>query len=289
MAGAYDNAFKDLVRADPVALCRWLLRPAAELALVVDELPANLPASPLEADGVFRVNGRVLVHVEYQARASPAELHPRLVAYASRLYLSEGVAPSQFVVVLFGPTRLSGRFRSGGISIDYDPVHLFDLDPAAFHDESWLLPFAVLCRPTTSRVALVEDVAARVARIEDPEIRRIVANHAMTLANRHLDRPTLESIFRRLTTMPIDLSDLPIYREARAEGRAAGRTEVVFRLLARRFGEIGEERTERVRRAGRTGARPARRRPARPRHARPARPLARGRGELNLACVDRGR
>ncbi len=82
----------------------------------------------------------------------------------------------------------------------------------------------------------------------------VLAHHAITLANRHLDRSTLDSIFRRWTTMPLDLSDLPIFQEGRQEGRqegqVAGAAAVLLRQLERRLGPIGEPRRAAVQRQG---------------------------------------
>ncbi len=257
MAASYDNAFKDLVRRHPQALCRWLLGWPPEQPLDPIGIDANLLAIPLEADGVFRIGAATLVHVEYQARASPGDLHPRLVAYASRLFLHHAIAPRQYVVVLFGPTRLPGTFHAGGLSLVYEPLHLFELEPEPFLAEPWLLPFATLCQPApgpNGRKELVARVAETIALVPDHAVRTVLAHHAITLANRHLDRSTLDSIFRRWTTMPLDLSDLPIFQEGRQEGRqegqVAGAAAVLLRQLERRLGPIGEPRRAAVQRQG---------------------------------------
>ncbi|MEZ5235939.1 MAG: DUF4351 domain-containing protein [Acidimicrobiales bacterium] len=85
----------------------------------------------------------------------------------------------------------------------------------------------MLARPPQgrSREELVTEVAEHLHRRHRADRRQAFAAHAATLANVHLGRSTVEQIFGRWTHMAVDLRELPMVKEARAEGREEGRAE----------------------------------------------------------------
>ena len=255
MAGTqrFDNAIREVVTSGATALCRWLL--SAPLEQVVP-VPARLTSAPIEADGVFDLGARGILHVEFELGARADRLHERLVDYWARLNRQHGVAPEQHVVVLSPSARLPGEFRSGGLRLRYRAHHLWEVDAEELLAFDALVPLAVLARPPSGRTReeLVAEVARTIHRRHRGERRRVLAEHAATLANVHLGRPTLETIFRRWTDMAVDLRVLPMFREAREEGRyegrlegrLEGRAELACRVLEARLGPLGAARMDAV-------------------------------------------
>ena len=217
----YDQAIRDLVDNAPTALCSWLLGSAVQAV----RAPGDLHANTIDADGVFVIAGRPEpLHVEFQLRADVAGISLRLIDYWLRLRRRHGAAPTQFVVVLSPPGRFATSVGEAGLTLAVSPIHLWELPASELLDLSELFPLAALAAPATgeSRLAVVEAVARRIGNDPNQERRVRLARQTATLANVYFDRPTLESIFRRLTDMTLDLRELPMIQEAMAEGRAAG-------------------------------------------------------------------
>ena len=219
--GIYDNSLRDLIAGHPRALAEFLLGEN----LAGDSVrygPTELAGETIRTDTIIEIGSRCL-HVEFQLRAAPADIEPRLVAYWTRLSANYGgVAPEQHVVVLDpGGGRLSGAYRSGRLSLEYAAHHLWDYSADELLASPVLFPLAVLGR-TARRDQVIELVLARSREQEDFSMAERISRNALTLANIYVSRPILETLLRR-TSMPIDLRELPMIREAMDEGRKEGR------------------------------------------------------------------
>ena len=151
----------------------------------------------------------------------PADIEPRLVAYWARLRSSHNVVPEQHVMVM-NPKggRLKGQFRAGGLALSYYPHHLWDYPAGSLLASPTLYPLAVLGK-TANRPKVVGRIIARAnAENNSADRDRIIGNVA-TLANIYLDTFTIEELLRR-TTMPIDLSELPLVQEFLRKGLEQG-------------------------------------------------------------------
>jgi hypothetical protein len=214
--------------------------------------PTEYPGEPLRVDSLIEVGNR-RIHVEFQLRANPAELEPRLVRYWSRLQTANQRAPEQHVVVLDSMGgRLSGRYEAGGLRLRYGAHHLWDVATETMLADPVLYPLAVLAQ-SGDREAVVRRVVQKARNEPNAREGEQIALAAATLASVYLDRPTRNSLLRR-PNMPVDFRELPLIRELMEEGREEGleqgleqgRLEALVLVAEERFGALPADITQKI-------------------------------------------
>jgi len=250
---AYDNVCKRLATEYPSALVHWLL---AVDTVNIQKLPTELSLEPVRSDAIYFLPqlGQIL-HIEFQTEPQSSPPLPlRMLDYWVRLYRQYSHAIEQ-VVIFLKPTNSEAafieQFAVGNTVHQYRVVRLWEQDPAPLLANPALLPLAVLAR-TDSPTALLQQVAARVEMIEEPQQQREISAYTEILAGLKFDKDLIRR-FLREELMRESVIYREIQQEAKQEGREEGRQEgiqeglqqgettLVLRLLARRLGQVAPE------------------------------------------------
>jgi predicted transposase YdaD len=110
---------------------------------------------------------------------------------------------------------------------------------------TYLLPFATLAR-SDSPTQLLEQVAARVARIKETQQRQNLAACVDVLAGLRFEPNLIRRLFPK-EIMRESLTYQEILQEGRQEGRQEGEVALLIRQLTRRFGELDLAVQEQIR------------------------------------------
>lgn len=239
---AYDNICRYLATEYPADFVRWLLNLDS---ISIQSLPTELSLEPIRSDALYFLPERnQILHLEFQTfPASKPPLAVRMLDYWVRLYRQYECSIEQIVIFLretnseavFVEQLAVGRTRHS-----YQVVRIWEQDSTTLLNSQALLPLAVLAR-TDSPTTLLEQVAARVDMIEEPNQQRNISACVEVLARLKFD----ENLIRQFLREDL-MRESPLYQEIIQEGVRQGiqqgiqqgEVTLALRLLTRRLGSI---------------------------------------------------
>ena len=255
----YDLSLQELLSRSFPALSRWLLPEAVSAQAL--QLPRDLPATARQADLLVRVKyparrralstdrERILI-VEFQVQRDRG-LHQAMLlraALAHSLYrlrvktlvlalTPQAVVPTEHV---FGE---GPRGNDLSHQVTVREVFRESAEAALATDIAEILPLVTAMQPADGdHAALLRRVVERILSLKrNPEQQTMMLEQTAHLATLRLSRAAVHGIVQTtLQRGPIMLNfrELPyaksVYREGRAEGRAAGKAESVLTILEAR-------------------------------------------------------
>ncbi len=253
---SYDNLCKYLAEQYPREFVRWLL--SSEEVNDVQVLKTELSIEPIRADAViFLLVGSYILHIEFQTSPDSEPPIPlRMLDYWVRLYRLYRRPIVQVVIFLKATSSeaaYTSRFEADNTNHQYRVIRLWEQDPAIFLANPALLPLATLAKTDSPR-ALLEQVAQRVAKIEETSEQRNVSTCVQLIAGLRFDKDLIRQLFQKDF-----MRESVIYQEIRSEGIQLGvqqglqqglqRGEValIMRLITRRIGTPTPELQARIR------------------------------------------
>lgn len=238
---SFDNICKYLAAEYPEQFVRWLL---ADDTTNIEILPTELSRDPIRADAIILLQfTNQILHLEFQTLPeSTPPLPLRMLDYWVRLY-RQYQRPIEQVVIFLKETvsdaAYTSQFIVGNTQHRYRVVRLWEQDSALLLANQALLPFAALAR-TDSPTALLEQVAARIDMIEEPEQQRNISACVEVLASLRFDKNFLQQFLRAEL-----MQESPIYQEiiqkGVQQGLRQGKQDTVIRQLTRRIGSVSPQ------------------------------------------------
>ncbi len=227
---SFDNICKYLAASYPEPFVRWLL---ASNATDIQLLPSELSRDPIRADAVILLQStNSILHLEFQTLpTSTPPLPLRMLDYWVRLYRQYECTIEQVVIFLQETTSdaaYTNQLSVGNTQHRYRVVRLWEQDAAPLLTNP-VLPLAALAR-TDSSAALLEQVAAMVDMIEEPEQQRNISACVEVLASLRFEPDLIRQYLREEL-----MRESPIYQEIIREGVQRGKQDTVIRLLTRRI------------------------------------------------------
>lgn len=237
----FDNVSRRLFEHHPQDLWALLQTTSPDLpsATSARHEPTRIPhQGSHEVDTIIRVNHDHLAHIEFEADARSTRIHPRLLDYnllLQRHFRHESVRITQHVIVMnHRHGRLPGEYRWNNLTLNYHPLHLWDLTPSSILDidSPNLWPLAVLTNPAPNRaraelLAQVLDLIITHTNPNTPRQRQLI-DDASILSTIHLPPATITTIRQQAITnwnldMVTDIRLLvPWVQEQIAEGHQQG-------------------------------------------------------------------
>ncbi|MBP0030489.1 Rpn family recombination-promoting nuclease/putative transposase [Roseofilum sp. Guam] len=235
---AYDNTCKYLAEKFPESFIKWLL-PLAQLT-PVEVLKTELIQEPIRADSVtFLKAGNQILHIEFETRPySKPPLPFRMLDYYVRLKRQYGVSVHQVVIFLremVSEEALVSKYEDGETQHPYQVIRLWEQDPNLLLSSPGLLPLATLSKTTEPR-QLLQQVANRVATIEESQQQADVLACSQVLAGLRFEKKLIRQLLRKET-----MRESVIYQEIHEEGRQGEAVSLVTRQLTRRVGALSPE------------------------------------------------
>ena len=239
---AYDNICRYLATEYPAEFVRWLLNLDS---ISIQPLPTELSLEPIRSDALYFLPERnQILHLEFQTvPASKPPLPVRMLDYWVRLY-RQYECPIEQVVIFLKKTNSEAvyveQLAVGRTRHPYQVVRIWEQDSTTLLNSQALLPLAVLAR-ADSPTALLEQVAARVDMIEEPNQQRNISACVEVLARLKFD----ENLIRQFLREDL-MRESPLYQEILQEGVQQGiqqgiqQGEVILTLrqLTRRLGTV---------------------------------------------------
>jgi len=239
---AYDNICRYLAVEYPVAFGSWLLDTDA---IAIQPLPTELNLEPIRSDALYFLPERnQILHLEFQTvPASKPPLPLRMLDYWVRLHRQYECSIEQVVIFLKETSSEAvfvERFAFERTFHSYRVLRIWEQDPTRLLSSPGLLPLAVLAR-TDSQTALLEQIAARVDTIEEPDRQRNISACVEVLARLKFEEDLIRQFLRE------DLMrESPLYQEILQEGLQQGiqqgiqqgEVSLALRLLTRRLGTL---------------------------------------------------
>ncbi|MDJ1170729.1 Rpn family recombination-promoting nuclease/putative transposase [Roseofilum sp. BLCC_M154] len=258
---AYDNACKYLAEKFPESFIQWLLPQAPTTP--VEVLKTELIQEPIRADSLtFLKAGNQILHIEFETRPySQPPLPFRMLDYYVRLKRQYGGSVHQVVIFLremVSEQVLLSKYQDGETRHPYQVIRLWEQDPNLLLSSPGLLPLATLSKTTEPR-QLLQQVANRVATIEESKEQADVLACSQVLAGLRFDKKLIRQLLRKET-----MRESVIYQEIHEEGLLEGiqrgiqqgiqrgiqqgiqrgvqrEASLVIRLLTRRVGALSPE------------------------------------------------
>lgn len=243
---AYDNICRYLATEYPADFVRWLLNLDS---ISIQSLPTELSLEPIRSDALYFLPERnQILHLEFQTvPASKPPLPVRMLDYWVRLY-RQYECPIEQVVIFLKETNSEAvyveQLAVGRTRHSYQVVRIWEQDSTRLLNSQALLPLAVLAR-TDSPTAMLEQVAARVDMIEEPNQQRNISACVEVLARLKFD----ENLIRQFLREEL-MRESPLYQEILQEGVQQGieqgieqgiqqgEVTLTLRLLTRRLGSV---------------------------------------------------
>jgi predicted transposase/invertase (TIGR01784 family) len=197
------------------------------------------------------------VHIEFQA-SGEARYGYRMLDYRVRLYARPEVRGKRLVqhVIMLADGSVDDGIRDDDLDYRYQVHYLREQPVEPFLADPELAPLAALAKVSDDeRPAVLRKVAALIATVEDPELRRMLSEAAADLALLRLDVAIIKSTWeendmsipsfaRALYEEELEAHRQKVREEALEEGREAGREEgreegreqLVVGILRHRFG-----------------------------------------------------
>jgi predicted transposase/invertase (TIGR01784 family) len=251
---AYDNTCKYLAEKFPAAFVRWLL--PIDDGATVEVLKTELIQEPIRADSlVFLQTDHQILHLEFETRPyGEPTISFRMLDYYVRLKRQYSCSIHQVVIFLQQTTSeqvFVSEYTDTNTRHGYRVIRLWEQDPALLLSVPGLLPLATLSQ-TNSPATLLEQIATRIATIEEPNQQADLLACTQVLAGLRFEKNLIRQLFRKET-----MRESVIYQEIREDGIKEGLKEglqqglqqgfkrealsFVTRLLTRRLGMITPE------------------------------------------------
>ncbi|MFE1745951.1 Rpn family recombination-promoting nuclease/putative transposase [Coleofasciculus sp. H7-2] len=247
----YDNTCKYLAENYPDEFAKWLLSSETSDILVIK---TELSLEPIRADSVtFLQVANQILHLEFQTLAqSTPPLDFRMLDYYTRLKRQYGCEIVQVVIFLQATTSelvFRQQYTDTNTRHEYRVIRLWEEDPTPLLANPALLPLATLARSDSPR-ALLEQVAAGVATIEETTERQNILACAGVLAGLRFKKDLIQQLLREeIMQESVIYQDILQKGEQRGlqQGLQQGEVALILRLLRLRFGDINPEEQEQIR------------------------------------------
>ncbi|MBD1840277.1 DUF4351 domain-containing protein [Coleofasciculus sp. FACHB-501] len=243
----YDNTCKYLAENYPDEFAKWLLSSEASDIQVIK---TELSLEPIRADSViFLQVANQILHLEFQTSAqSTPPLDFRMLDYYTRLKRQYGCEIVQIAIFLQATTSelvFRQQYTDTNTRHQYRVIRLWEEDPTPLLANPALLPLATLARSDSPR-ALLEQVAAGVARIEKTTERQNILACAGVLAGLRFKKDLIQQLFRE-EIMQESVIYQDILQKGEQRGLRQGEVALILRQLRLRFGDINPELQEQIR------------------------------------------
>lgn len=252
---AYDNTCKYLAEKFPAAFVSWLL-PIDE-PTSVQVLKTELIQEPIRADSlVFLQTDNQILHLEFETRPySDPPIAFRMLDYYVRLKRQYSCSINQVVIFLQQTASeqvFVSEYTDANTRHGYRVIRLWEQDPALLLSVPGLLPLATLSQTNSPRT-LLEQIATRIAIIEEPTQQADLLACTQVLAGLRFEKNLIRQLFRKET-----MRGSVIYQEIREDGLLEGRQlgllegrkdealSFLTRQLTRRIGAIAPETREQI-------------------------------------------
>jgi len=252
---AYDNTCKYLAEKFPAAFVSWLL-PIDE-PTSVQVLKTELIQEPIRADSlVFLQTDNQILHLEFETRPySDPPIAFRMLDYYVRLKRQYSCSINQVVIFLQQTASeqvFVSEYTDTNTRHGYRVIRLWEQDPALLLSVPGLLPLATLSQTNSPRT-LLEQIATRIAIIEEPTQQADLLACTQVLAGLRFEKNLIRQLFRKET-----MRGSVIYQEIREDGLLEGRQlgllegrkdealSFLTRQLTRRIGAIAPETREQI-------------------------------------------
>jgi len=196
----------------------------------IELLPTELRRDPNRADAIILLQTtNQILHLEFQTLPESTPPIPlRMLDYWVRLY-RQYQRPIEQVVIFLKETTSDAAYTNqliiGNTQHRYRVVRLWEQDSTLLLSNPALLPFATLAR-TDSPTALLEQVAAQIDKIEEPEAQRNISACVEVLASLKFDKNFLQQFLKEEL-----MRESVIYQEIIQEGKR----DTIIRQLKRRI------------------------------------------------------
>ena len=239
---AYDNTCKYLAEKFPAAFVQWLLpldRPTR-----IQVLKTELIQEPIRADSLaFLQADNKILHLEFETLPySDPPMSFRMLDYYVRLKRQYSCSIHQVLIFLQQTASdqvFVSEYTDENTLHRYRVMRLWEQDPALLLSVPGLLPLATLAQTNSPRT-LLEQVANRIATIEERDRQADLLACSQVLAGLRFEKNLIRQLFRKET-----MRESVIYQEIREDGLLEGQQRealsFVTRLLNRRFGTIAPE------------------------------------------------
>ncbi|MBE9145095.1 DUF4351 domain-containing protein [Planktothrix mougeotii] len=243
----YDNTCKYLAEKFPDAFVQWLL--PLEQPTTIQVLKTELIQEPIRADSLtFLQADNQILHLEFQTLSySNPPLPFRMLDYYVRLKRQYSCSINQVVLFLQQTTSeqaFVSEYTDTNTQHCYRVIRLWEQDPNLLLSVPALLPFATLSQTNSPRT-LLEQIANRIATIEEPNQQADLLACTQVLAGLRFEKNLIRQLFRSET-----MRESVIYQEIREDGLLEGRQReamlFVTRLITRRLGAIAPEIQEQI-------------------------------------------
>jgi len=252
---AYDNLCKYLAETYAPNFVRWLLaiNPTNVRVLKTEIIP-----EPIRSDALILLQtDNQILHLEFQTLPySEPPLPYRMLKYWVLLYGKYKCDIEQVVIFLKETTSeqvFLDRFERRNTRHSYRIIRLWEQDSTPFLAEPALLPLAALTRSNTP-ISLLEQVAQRVAMLEEPAQQQSLAAAAEILAGLRFEKNLIRRLFReelmQESVIYQDILEKGLQRglqQGLQQGLQRGEAIALLRILTRRFGIIAPELEEKIR------------------------------------------
>jgi predicted transposase/invertase (TIGR01784 family) len=244
---AYDNTCKYLAEKFPDAFVEWLLPVNKPRRIQV--LKTELIQEPIRADSLaFLQADNQILHLEFETLPySDPPMPFRMLDYYVRLKRQYFCSINQVVIFLqqtASEQAFVSEYRDDNTLHRYRVIRLWEEDPALLLSVPGLLPLATLSQTNSPR-NLLEQVADRIATIEEPNQQADLLACSQVLAGLRFEKNLIRQLFRKET-----MRESVIYQEIHEDGLLEGRQQealsFVTRLVTRRFGTIAPEMQEQI-------------------------------------------
>lgn len=248
---AYDNTCKYLAEKFPAAFVQWLL--PIDRPTTIEVLKTELIQEPIRADSLaFLQADNQILHLEFETLPySDPPMPFRMLDYYVRLKRQYSCSINQVVIFLqqtASEQAFVSEYRDDNTRHRYRVIRLWEEDPALLLSVPGLLPLATLSQTNSPRT-LLEQVASRIATIEEPNQQADLLACSQVLAGLRFEKNLIRQLFRKET-----MRESVIYQEIREDGLQEGLQQgrqrealsFVTRQLTRRFGTIAPEMQEQI-------------------------------------------
>lgn len=224
----------------------WLL---SDEATDIQVLKTELSAEPIRADSITLLQtGNCILHIEFQTLpASNPPLPLRMLDYWLRLHRKYRCDIEQVVIFLKSTTSegvFTEEFSARNTRHRYRVIRLWEQDPAPLLANPALLPLATLARSNTPN-SLLEQVAAQIDMIEEPQQRGNLAACVEVLAGLRFEESLIRQLLRE-EIMQESVTYQAIIQKGRQQGKQDEARSLVMRQLTRQFDNLDEELQQRI-------------------------------------------
>jgi predicted transposase/invertase (TIGR01784 family) len=248
---AYDNTCKYLAQTYATNFVRWLLAVDSPNVRV---LKTEIIPEPIRSDALILLQlDKKILHLEFQTLPySDLPIPYRMLNYWTLLYGQYWCEIEQVVIFLKKTSSefvFKNSFEEQNTRHSYRVIRLWEEDPEPFLNDPALLPLATLTRSSQPR-NLLEQVAERVAMLEEPAQQRNISAASEILAGLRFEKNLIRKLFREeLMRESVIYQDILQKGVAQGQqtGKQIGESAVIIRLLTLRFGAIAPDLLESIR------------------------------------------